>query len=227
MEIQQDAAARGAGGSGESKRPNIIVRFLHWYWGKREAGEKGNPVTRTLIAVALVAAGVAGSELYQWARGKVVGPDEYLVTIKKEQEAAFQNLQTSLDALRDGDRNAVSQVRGAVDEIRGLNSSLVARLQLANAENERIARVAGVPGGLDMILTADTGMALDPQSEVGVQHINQNGATVSVTAAGTSDRQYLRSGEAISYTGADGRDCRVILRSVESRSAVSLANRCS
>lgn len=204
-----------------------MVRFLRWYWGKREEGEKGNPVTRTLIAVVLVAVGVVGSELYQWGRGKVVGPDQYLVTIKTEQEAAFQNLQMSLDALREGDRNAVSQVRGAVNEIRGLNSSLIARLQLANAENERIARVAGVPGGLDMILTPDTGMALDPQSEVGVQRISETGATVSVTAAGTSDRQFLRSGEAISYIGADGRDCRVILRSVEPSSAVSLANRCS
>lgn len=228
MNTQQDAATPAAvDGAAAVNRPNMALRFLHWYWGKREEGEKGNPVTRTLIAFVLVALGVAGSEAYQWGRGKLVGPDEYLVGIKEQQEVSFQKLQASLDSLTSGNSDAVSQVRGAVDEIRSLNSSLVARLQLANAENERVARVVGVPGGLDMILTPNTGMALDPQSEVGVQRISDAGATVSVTAGGAFDRQFLRTGEAIGYTGADGRDCRVILRSVDPRSAVSLANRCS
>lgn len=60
--IQQDTAEVAPG---ELKQPNTMVRFLHWYWGNREEGEKGNPVTRTLIALALVITGVAGSELYQ------------------------------------------------------------------------------------------------------------------------------------------------------------------
>src|SRR5690606_33850611 len=122
----------------------------------------------------------------------VVGPDEFLVGIKNDQDVAFKKLQASLEALRDGDRNAVSQVRGAVDEIRDLNNSLVARLQLANAENERMSRTAGVPGGLDMILTRNTGMAVDPQTEVGVQNINKSGAVVVVTSsAGQSHQQFL------------------------------------
>lgn len=228
MQIQQDAAAPAVKDVASAKRPGAMVRFLNWYWGKRDEGEKGNPITRTFIALVLVALGVLGSEAYQWGKAKVVGPDDFLVTIREEQAASFRRLEEGLSSLRSGDRDSVSEVRGAVDEIRRINASLLARLQLANAENERVARSVGVPGGVDMILTRDTGMPLDAQSEVGVQNIQSNGAYVSVSSlAGDSAPQFLRSGESIAYNSADGRACRVILRSVDSRSAVSLSNRCS
>lgn len=234
MDIQPNAAAPAAAPDAPAPkpaRPNMVVRFLHWYWGKREEGERGNPVSRTLVALVLVALGVAGSEGYQWLRGKVVGPDDYLVGIKDEQQKSFEKLQAGLDALGasidGGNRDAVSQVKGAVAEIQRLNSSLMARYTLANAENQRLANVVGVPGGLDIILTEDTGMPLDAQSEVGVRDIRSNGAYVSVTALQGSGTRFLRSGEAMAYTGADGRNCRLILRSVDDRSAVSLANRCA
>ncbi|MGY0611248.1 hypothetical protein [Luteimonas sp. A501] len=232
MKVQQEAAATAAADVTNTKRPNLLVRFLHWYWGKREEGEKGNPIARTLIALVLIAAGVAGSEFYQWARGQLVGPDEFLVDIKEQQETSFDKLQKSLDALTSsvegGNRNAMSEVRGAVSEIRGLSSSLIAQLELANSENQRLSQVVGVPGGLDIILTAHTGMPLDSHSEVAVQNIQPYGAMVAVTPReGPTEREFLQSGESIAYAGADGRSCRVILRSIEQDRAVSLANRCT
>lgn len=229
--MQQDA--RGADTAPQEKsRPNVLVRFLHWYWGKRDEGERGNPVSRTMIALALVVVGVLGAETYQYGRGLLVPGDPGLEAIKQQQQESFGRLQKSLDNLTasvdGGNREAISQVKGAVDEIRGLNGELVARLSLANAENARISQAVGVPGGLDLILTPNAGMPLDAQSEVGVQSISSNGAYVSVVSKdGETGRTFLRSGESIPYTGGDGRSCRVTLRSVDPRSAVSLSNRCT
>ncbi|MBJ6982746.1 hypothetical protein [Luteimonas sp. MC1572] len=231
MDTQQDARGQDAAAPVAS-RPNFIVRCLHWYWGKRDEGEKGNPVSRTFIALALVVVGVLGAEAYQYVRGMVVPSDPGLEGIKQQQAESFGKLQDSLDALAasvgSGNRDAMSQVKGAVDEIRHLNSGLIARLTLATAENARMSQVVGLPEGLDIILTPDAGMSLDAQSEVGVQSISSNGAYVSVVSRdGESGRKFLRSGESIGYTGGDGRSCRVTLRSVDPRSAVSLSNRCS
>ena len=231
METQQ--AARGqVAEPATGSRPNFIVRFIHWYWGKRDEGEKGNPVSRTVIALALVVVGVLGAEAYQYGRSMIVPADTGLDDIKRQQAESFQKLDDSLKALGTavdgGNRDAISQVRHAVDEIRGLNGGLVARLALAAAENDRMSQVVGVPGGLDIILTRDAGMSLDAQSELGVQNITSNGAYVSVVSfEGESGRRFLRSGESIAYTGGDGRSCRVTLRSVDPNSAVSFSNRCS
>ena len=229
--MQQDANDVGAAPHA-SRRPNFFVRCLHWYWGKRDEGERGNPVSRSIIAVALVVVGVLGAEAYQYGRGLLVPVDPALEDIKQQQTESFDRLQKSLDNLTasvdGGNRDAVSQVKGAVDDIRRLNNGLMARLSLANAENARMAQVVGVPGGLDLILTSNAGMPLDDQSEVGVQRISSNGATVSVVSKeGQSGGRFLRSGESIAYIGGDGRSCRVTLRSVDSENAVSLSNRCS
>ncbi|MBB6598786.1 hypothetical protein [Luteimonas sp. MC1825] len=231
METQQ-AASRTDQAAPVKRPPNMLVRFLHWYWGKRDEGESGHPVRRTIIALALVVVGVLGAEGYQFARGKLLPADAGLEAIKQQQATSFKQLEDSLDALTAsvdvGNRDAMSQVKGAVNEIRELNGGLIARLSLASAENARMSQVVGVPGGLDLILTRDAGMPLDAQSEVGVQSISANGAYVSVVSNdGESGRKFLRSGESIPYTGADGRSCRVTLRSVDPRSAVSLSNRCS
>lgn len=231
MDTHQDALGRAAGRPAGS-RPNFLVRFIHWYWGKRDEGERGNPVSRTIIALALVVVGVLGAEAYQYGRGLLVPSDPGLDAIKEQQAESFERLQKSLDTLTasvdGGNRDAVSQVKGAVDEIRRLNGGLMARLALANAENARISQAVGVPGGLDLILTPNAGMPLDEQSEVGVQSISSVGAYVSVVSKdGESGQKFLRSGESIAYTGGDGRSCRVTLRSVDPRSAVSLSNRCT
>lgn len=213
------------------KRRNILVRFLDWYWGRRDGAEKGNPVSRTVIAVALVMIGVASGEVYQWGKRVALGPDEFLVQIKVEQEKSFDRLLESLNALNasvdGGNRQVFSQVREAVQEIKSLNEGLVSRLVLANAENARMAKVAGIPGGIDLILSRDSGMRLDSLSHVGVQTIRPNGANVVVSSKdGSTNPKFLRSGESIAYVGADGGNCRVTLLSVDPNNAVSIANRC-
>jgi len=231
--MQRDNESREVDSDPKSspKRRNIFVRFLHWYWGRRDDAEKGNPVSRTLIAVALILVGLASSEMYQWGKRVALGPDEFLVQIKEEQGKSFERLLESLNALNasvdGGNRQVFSQVRGAVQEIKSLNEGLVSRLALANAENARMAKVAGVPGGMDLILSRDSGMRLDPLSHVGVQTIRSNGAYVVVSSKdGSTSPKFLRSGESIAYVGADGGNCRVTLLSVDPNNAVSIANRC-
>ncbi len=217
-------------------RTNPVTRVLGWYWGKRDsANEKGEPFTRTLIALVLVVVGVLGSEFYQWARGEFVGPDEYLVKIKEEQDKSFKTLQDSLGALgRSVDasgRDALDQVNGAVSEIKSANTGLLAQLTLAKAENERLSRVggsqAGAMGGYDLILSENTGMPLGPDAELGVQNILKYGANVALTAAGSDGkRQLLRSGESIAYQGSAGRSCNLTLLSIGGGESASFRNRC-
>src|SRR5690554_5757930 len=115
MDTRQDALGQPDGGPAES-RPNFMVRFVHWYWGKRDEGEKGNPVSRTFIALALVVVGVLGAETYQYVRGMLVPSDTGLEDIKQQQAESFKKLHDSLDALNasvdGGNRDAISQVKG-------------------------------------------------------------------------------------------------------------------
>lgn len=208
----------------------LVDRFLDRYWRARDNESKMGPIPRTMFAVSLALGGFAVAEGLQWVKSKVVGPDEFLVKIKQEQESSFSELKASLARLNQsidgGSRDAFSQVKNATDEIKRLNSDLVTRLTLATAENERLARVAGVPGGLQMIFSNNTGMPLDDSSEIGVQRIGSSGADVSLTTREGTQSQFLRSGESISYVGNSGAQCRVTLLSVDSHKAVSATKRC-
>lgn len=213
------------------KKQNVLVRFIYWYWGKSDGAKRGDPVSRTLFALLLVLIGVGASELYQWTRNVLLGPDDYLVQIKADQEKSFDKLQQSLkelnSSLSNNNRDAISQVRGAVQEIRHLNEGLVARLALAQSENARMARTVRVPGGLQFVMSENSGVALDSQSYFGVSNISNRSADVRVSAKeGGGADVYMHSGEFISYTGANGTTCRLVLLSIESNSAASFANTC-
>ena len=232
MKEDQASSEPKASGKAAQPRQNFITRFLDKYWRARDNESKMGPIPRTGLALLLVVAGVAISEAYQWGKSAMLGPDEYLVQIKEEQDKSFARLQDSLNSLGSsigGDnRGALSELKGAVAEIKQINNSLISRLSLAKSENERLAKVVGVPGGLDLVLSSDTGLPLDAMSHVGVQRIASNGAYVSVASKdGSTTPAFLRSGESIAFTGASGRSCRVTLVSVDPRSAVSLASRCA
>lgn len=219
----------------EVTRQGVLRRALQWYWGQRDSVEQGEPVKRTLVAAALLALGVAGSEAYGYVRDQFRDPDAYLVQMKQDQDAAFKKLQGSLDALgssvEGNGRQALSQVRSAVSEMKSANAGLMAQLALAKQENVRLSQVAGqqagVSGGYDIILSENTGLALDASSVLGVQSVSSNGARVSVSAAGAGDqRKFLESGESITYRSAAGRECRVSLLSVSGGESASFKTSC-
>lgn len=216
-------------------RPGMLRRALQWYWGQRDSAEHGEPVKRTLVALVLLALGVGGSEAYGYVRDKFRDPDAYLVQMKQEQDAAFKKLQGSLDALgssvEGNGRQALSQVRSAVSEMKSANAGLMAQLALAKQENVRLSQVAGqqagVSGGYDIILSQNTGLALDASSVLGVRGVSSGGAYVTVSAAGAGDqRKFLQSGESITYRGAAGRECRISLLSVSGGESASFKTSC-
>jgi hypothetical protein len=216
-------------------RQGMVRRALGWYWGQRDSASKGEPVKRTLVALALLAIGVAGSEAYGHVRDRFRAPDAYLVRMKQDQDAAFRKLQDSLGALGSsvdgGGRAALAEVKGAVGEMKAMNAGLFAQLALARQENQRLSQVAGrqagVQGGYDVILSENTGMALDAASVLGVQTIHSNSAQVSVSAGGQDDQtKWLKSGDSIAYQGKDGQSCRVILLSIGSSSSASFKTSC-
>ncbi len=216
-------------------RQGVVRRALGWYWGQRDSASKGEPVKRTLVALALLAVGVAGSEAYGHVRDKFRDPDAYLVRMKEDQDAAFKKLQDSLGALGSsvdgGGRAALAEVKGAVGEMKAMNAGLFAQLSLARQENERLSQVAGrqsgVQGGYDIILSENTGMALDASSVLGVQMIRPSSAQVSISADGQDDQtKWLKSGDSIAYQSAAGQSCRVILLSIGSASSASFKTSC-
>lgn len=216
-------------------KPGILRRALHWYWGERDSAQKGEPVKRTAVALVLLALGVAGSEAYGYVRDKFRDPDAYLVTMKQEQDAAFAKLQDSLSALGNAvegsGREALAEVKGAVGEMKSANAGLMAQLALAKQENARLSQVAGrqagVSGGYDIILSENTGLALDASSVFGVQRVDRGGAWVRMSAAGEADqRKYLESGESLAYRNAAGDTCKVSLLSVSGGESASFKTSC-
>ena len=219
----------------EAARPGMLRRGLQWYWGQRDSAERGEPVKRTLVALLLLALGVGGSEAYGYVRDKFRDPDAYLVQMKQDQDAAFKKLQGSLDALgssvEGNGRQALSQVRSAVSEMKSANAGLMAQLALAKQENVRLSQVAGqqagVSGGYDIILSENTGLALDGSSVLGVQGVQRNGAWVRMSTAGADDqRNFLESGESLVYRNAAGRECKISLLSVSGGESASFKTSC-
>lgn len=204
-------------------RQGVLRRGLGWYWGQRDSADKGEPVRRTIVALVLLAIGVAGSEVYGYVRDKYRDPDAYLVKMKQDQDVAFKKLQDSLSSLsgsvESGGRDALAEVKSAVSEIKATNSGLLAQLALAKDENQRLAQVAGrqagISGGYDVILSENTGVSLDASSVLGVQGISPTGARVSLSANGSDGRPaFVQSGESIAYQSAAGRQCKVTLLSI-------------
>ena len=184
---------------------------------------------RPLIAVGFSAA------CYGYVRDKFRDPDAYLVQMKQDQDAAFKKLQGSLDALgssvEGNGRQALSQVRSAVSEMKSANAGLMAQLALAKQENVRLSQVAGqqagVSGGYDIILSENTGLALDGSSVLGVQGVQRNGAWVRMSTAGADDqRNFLESGESLVYRNAAGRECKISLLSVSGGESASFKTSC-
>ena len=216
-------------------KTGMIKRALGWYWGQRDGAEKGEPVKRTIVALLLLTVGVAGTEAYGYVRDKFRDPDAYLVSMKKDQDVAFKRLQDSLNALGssvEGDgRAALAEVKGAVGEMKSINTGLLAQLSMAKRENERLSQVAGqqagISGGYDVILSKNTGVALDDSSVLGVQWIDSSNAYVSVSAAGDDQRRYLSSGESIAYQNARKQSCKVVLLSISAGSSASFKTSCS
>lgn len=215
-------------------KQGMIRRALGWYWGQRDSAEKGEPVKRTVVAVILLVLGVAGSEAYGNLRDRFRDPDAYLVKMKQDQDAAFKKLQDSLGALGhsvDGSgREALAEVKSVVSEVKDANSGLIAQLELAKQENQRLSQVAGkqagVAGGYDFILSPNTGLALDASSVLGVQNIDSRGAWVTVSSKDADQRKYLRSGESIDYRSEQGRNCKASLLSVSGSKSVSFKTSC-
>lgn len=217
-------------------RPGVLRRALRWYWGQHDIAQKGEPVKRTIVALILLTLGVAGSEAYGYVRDKFRDPDDYLVSMKQEQDAAFAKLQNSLNALGNAvegnGREALAEVKGAVSEMKSANAGLLAQLEMAKQENARLAKVAGqqagVSGGYDIILSENTGLALDVSSVLGVGHVNNSGASVRLSTASEDDkRKFLESGESITYRSAAGGNCKVSLLSVSGGKSASFKTSCS
>jgi len=215
-------------------RRGLVRRALAWYWGQRDAAEKGEPVKRTLVAVVLLVVGVLGSEAYGALRDRFRDPDEFLVQMKQDQATAFAKLEARLGELGrsvDGQgRDALAEVRSAVGAMKDANAGLIAQLELARLENQRLAELAsktsGVAGGYDFILAANSALALDEASVVGVQNVDNRGAWVQVSAKDGNRRDYLRSGESIAFNDARGQGCRVSLLSVSSGRSAAFKRSC-
>lgn len=219
---------QGAPGQQVTAKSGRLRRFLQWYWGQRDSADKGEPGKRTVVALVLLGLGVAGSEAYGYVRDKFRDPDAYLVTMKQEQDAAFARLQDSLSelgsAVEGSGREALAEVKGAVSEMKSANTGLMAQLALAKQENVRLSRVAGqqagVSGGYDLILSENTGLALDASSVLGVQRVHSGGVWVRLSAGGQEDqRKHLEAGESLAYRSEAGRECRVSLLSISGESA--------
>jgi len=227
-DLREDVAAA-------TPKQGMFRRALGWYWGQRDSAEKGEPVKRTLVAVVLLVLGVAASEAYGSLRDRFRDPDAYLVKMKQDQDAAFRQLQDSLGALAgsvDGEgREALAAVKSAVDEMKSTNVGLIAQLELAKQENQRLSQVAGrqagVSGGYDLILSPSTGMALDESSVLGLDRISNGGAWVNLSSRDSDGQhKYLDSGESVAYRNALGQSCKVSLLSLSGNKSASFKTSC-
>ena len=102
---------------------------------------------------------------------------------------------------------------------------------MARDEYGRLSQASGaqggVSGGYDFILSENTGISLDASTSVGVGNISRDGASVRVSADGADGgREFLGSGEFVTFRNARGEECRVTVLSVNENAAASFAVAC-
>ena len=167
---------------------------------------------------------LAASEGYGYVKGKVVGPDEFLVQIAESQKLEFAELKKNLGQIRssltDGDREAFSSVQSAVSSLERTNSDLIQQLVMAKRENDTLSKVseqkAGIAGGYDFILTENSGIRLDATTVLGVRSVSSSYVYVSLTSGTLTEpaNSALQSGQSLPYTSAGGQACKLSVLSV-------------
>ncbi len=234
MSAENDTA--GTKGSETPTTPSAIRSPVAWFWRMQDSRSRSAPIARTLWAAILLVAGVAGSELYGWARAQLFDPDAYLKELAAKQDESFKELKSGLrelsGAVGTSQRDALARVEAVSTRIHNANAGLMRQLELAKEENSRLSQVAGrqagVKGGYDFLLSEHTGLVLDTSSVFGVHTIDASYVSVNLSANGAPEgTKSLRSGQSLSYVAAGGTQCKVTLLSISGRSgAASFSKTC-
>lgn len=140
---QQESSIAEAGvarGAQVERKPSWLTRKLEGFYTTRDSIKK-HPVWGTLLAGLVLVLTLAASEGYGYVKGKVVGPDQFLVQIAESQKLEFAELKKNLGQIRssltDGDREAFSSVQSAVSSLERTNSDLIQQLVMAKRETTR------------------------------------------------------------------------------------------
>lgn len=221
--------------AGSDRQQSWLTRKLAGFYTSRDTIRK-HPLWGTLFVIACTLGGVAASEAYNYVRGKIVGPDEFLVQMRNEQKQEFAQLRDNLGklggSLDSEGRQALNSVKGAVKSLESANSALMDQLVLAKRENESLRAIAqertGLSGGYDFILSRNSGMRIDPSTVLGLRYISNDTVGLSLTSRDKQQSQGLRSGESLSYVNAAGKTCKVsVLRFDREANSASFAVGCS
>lgn len=221
-----DAATRGANvdatSAQEDKKLGWLGRKMEGFYDTRDSIKK-HPVWGTMLAGLVLVLTLAASEGYGYVKGKVVGPDEFLVQIAESQKKEFADLKENLSQIRgslgDSDREAFSSVQSAVSSLERTNADLIEQLVMAKKENDTLSKVsaqkAGITGGYDFILTENSGIRLDATTMLGVSRVSSDYVYLSLTSATQAEPvdSALQSGQSLAYTSASGQACKVTVLS--------------
>ncbi|MEO7051091.1 MAG: hypothetical protein ABI128_05445 [Rhodanobacter sp.] len=228
MDAKDPSTTASTTQTASEERQGWLTRRLAGFYTSRDTIKK-HPLWGTLFFLACVLSGVAAHETYQYIRGKIVGPDQFLVQMRDEQKQEFAQLQEDLGKLSGSldkqGRQAFDSVRGAVKSLESTNSSLMDQLVMAKRENDSLRKIAqektGLSGGYDFILSSNGGIRIDPSTVLGLRYVTGNSVALSLTSSGKEESPNLHSGQSIAYTNATGKNCKVSVLSLnyEAKSA--------
>lgn len=198
---------------------------------KRPAGFLRRHRGNFYLMIVMLVVGFAANGLMGDLYGRYVSPWKdvdpgYVARLEAQQRGQFEQLNQSLAAIqgklpREG-REAFDALQQSLANVERDSAGLIHQLDLAHRQIESLSALAAERGGLgsghDFTLSQGNSMDLAPGAVVGVTSVARhgNGVRVSLTSGGVqaAKDRFLKSGESLSYVGAQGRECWVSLMAV-------------
>lgn len=218
-------------------RPNIVWRFLKWMWRIIDGKVFPGPFGRTMVALVMLAFGVAGSEGYQYVRDHFIDPDEAVKALAKDQKVAFDKLDAQIGSLRgavDGNGKAVlSSIENTVAELKKTNAALVSRLAQEGSRSPGAGAPDAAASGIyqgDLVTVRESGsIVIDASTSIGIQSIDTRTVVVRVSSLVEphNSGKRLDIGEAVSYRRGDGQSCMTTLISISEEQGASMRTACA
>ena len=210
--------AKPVRGLGSEDKRSKLAKFNDKLWKLTDQDSRFRSVNRTVITLLIAALGFGLHEGWSYVRDKyIAGPDDFLVDMRKESQSNFDKLQDSISKLTSGnvDGNTIEEVKSAARKIQADNQKLISQVALAQKENERLSDLrngAGIRGGYDFVLSANSGIRLAEGVNFGTQAMYKDGSYATLNVVGQEPQhKYMKSGEAIAYKNAAGQNCQIAL----------------
>ena len=135
----------------------------------------------------------------------------------KQFDLVKENLQKLQNSISGPDRQYLNSAFDTIKDMKNQSDSLAVKLAALQNENnilkQTLKSTKGIYGGVDVIVTDETGFKIDSQTSFGYRKYNGSGGIISLTSANQNENVHskpLYSGEGVYFTNENNKKCSLV-----------------